>query len=667
VGWGTSRRNDVTLLLEQARLKHISEALGAASKVLDTTGEVFFRSLTEHLNAVLHVDYVSIGELSDDGRRCRTVAVSAGGKNLENLEYELDHTPCQLVLERGRYFDHRDLQSHFPLDEFLVQMGFESYLGVALVDSTGVRLGVMSVLSRQPLADPQTAELTLGLFAARTSVEMERRRSERALQASEARNRAILQAIPDVIFVLDRECRVLDYAANNGNGFYATPEHVVGEKIGKRLPADAAESVARAVEHTSKSAQPSSATFSLQTAKGTCFYDSIVVPYDADTILMIVRDVTTHKQAALDLEKSNRFFQQLGMTIPGVLFVYDLVEKRNLYVNQAGSRMLGYTAEEFLTMGDRFLETTLHPEDLARLPALAEEYARATEGEVFTHLFRMRHKSGEWRWVHRTATVFAWAPDGRPHQLVGTSVDVTELKAAEEELRTLPARLLNAQDQERRRIARELHDTTAQNLTGLGMNLKRLERAGVSPEAAQILADCRTLCDTSLQEIRTLSYLLHPPMLDEVGLVSALRWYVDGLETRSGLRVTLDAPPETERLPAALERDLFAVVQEAILNVVRHSGSDTAEVRLERQAAHIVLQIRDHGRGVSRVPSPENIGDRAFVGVGIPSMRERLRQNGGGLEILSNDQGTTLVATVPLQAEMKDSPMPGTVAPRGGR
>jgi signal transduction histidine kinase len=151
----------------------------------------------------------------------------------------------------------------------------------------------------------------------------------------------------------------------------------------------------------------------------------------------------------------------------------------------------------------------------------------------------------------------------------------------------------------------------------------------------------------SLREIRTLSYLLHPPMLDEVGLVSALRWFVDGLETRSGLHVTLDAPPAMERLPAALERDLFAVVQEAILNVVRHSGSDTAEIRLERQAAHVVLQIRDDGRGMPSVPSPENPGDWAFGGVGIPSMRERLRQNGGSLEILSNHQGTTLIATVP--------------------
>jgi PAS domain S-box-containing protein len=520
-------------MLERARLRRVSEALRAASAVFDTTGEVFFRSLTEHLNSVLHVDYVSIGELSAEGRRIRTLAVSAGGRNLENLEYELDNTPCEQVLKRGRYFEHRDVQSHFPLDEFLVQMEFHTYLGVALVDSTGHRLGVMSVMSRRPLMDPKTAELTLGLFAARTSVEMERRRSDHAFQASEARNRAILRAIPDVMFVLDRAGNVLDYhSANTGTELNAPPEQVIGQNIRDRLPVDAAETVARAVEQTT-SDLPSSVAFVVRTAKRTCFYDSLFVPFDADNILMIVRDVT------------------------------------------------------------------------------------------------------------RT-------------------------KTAEEELRKLPGRLLSAQDQERRRIARLLHDTTAQNISAISVNLKVLEREGMPPSATRILADCQTLCDASLREIRTLSYLLHPPMLDERGLVSALRWFVGGVVTRSGLRVTLEAPPAMERLPPALERDLFFVVQEALLNAVRHSGGDTALVRLERQATptQVILQIRDNGRGIPGALSPEQPDDAGAVGVGIPGMRERLRQNGGRLEIVSNQQGTTIVATVPLHSEATE---PVLAASRGSR
>jgi len=511
--------------VERDKLTQFSEALRAASKVFDTTGEVFFRSLTEHLGSVLHVDYVSIGELCDGGRRIRTVAVSAGGTNLENLEYDLDNTPCQQVLERGRFFDHSDVQSHFPLDEFLVQMGFHSYLGVALTDSSGLRLGVMSVLSRERLTDPKIAELTLGLFAARTSVEMERRRSECAIQASEARNRAILKAIPDVMFVLDRAGSVIDYAANHGNALYAPPEQVIGRNIRDRLPADAADIVTRAVERTMNSGEPSAVTFVAQTAKQTRFYESLCVPFDAGNILMIVRDVT-------------------------------------------------------------------------------------------------------------------------------------DTRTAQEELRKLPARLLSAQAEERRRIARELHDTTAQNISAIHMNLARLQREVVSASAAQIVADCQALCDASQREIRTLSYLLHPPLLDEVGLLSAVRWFADGLQERSGLRVTLDVPPAMERLPAPMERDLFLVVQEALLNVVRHSGSDAAEVRIERQAAHVMVQVRDAGRGLSDAQSPGQRDDWAFVaGVGIPSMRERLRQNGGELEIKSSPQGTTIIGTVPLQVEKMPNPL----------
>src|SRR5262245_1418439 len=132
------------LLFERARRKRTNDMFRAAAKVFETTGDAFFRTLTAHLNSIVHADYVSVGELSECGKRCRTVAVSAEGKNLENLEYELEHTPCSVVLELGRFFDRNNLQTHFPLDTFLIEMGFHSYLGIALMDSAGKRLGVMS-------------------------------------------------------------------------------------------------------------------------------------------------------------------------------------------------------------------------------------------------------------------------------------------------------------------------------------------------------------------------------------------------------------------------------------------------------------------------------------------------------------------------------------------
>jgi signal transduction histidine kinase len=305
-------------------------------------------------------------------------------------------------------------------------------------------------------------------------------------------------------------------------------------------------------------------------------------------------------------------------------------------------------------MGDSFLPRTMHPEDLAKLPTLAEQYAKAAEGSVFEHVFRFRHKNGEWRWVHRYATIFSKTPDGQPRQMIGTVTDITDLKNAEEELKELSARLVNIQDQERRRIARELHDGTAQNLFAMTLNLGLLTRSGLPAKSKKVLIDCQNLCEATLKDIRTLSYLLHPPMLDQRGLAEALRWFIDGFAKRTGIDVRLEAQGMLDRMPMELERDLFRVVQEGLSNVVRHSGSGTGEVRLERHNGELVLQIRDFGRGMSQTNEANESLHELFSGVGIPGMRDRLRQIGGRLEIRSDDHGTSIIATVPFHAETNE-------------
>src|SRR5262245_53778626 len=295
------------LLFARARRKRTTEMLRAAAKVFETTGDTFFRTLTTHLNSVVHADYVSVGELSDCGARCRTVAVSSEGKNLENLEYELEHTPCKEVLERGRFFDRSDLQSHFPLDQFLIDLGFQSYLGIALVDSAGKRLGVMSVMSKQALREGEIVEVVLELFAARASAEMERRRSERALHASQARNRAILNAIPDKMFVLDKTGRVLDYSVHNTRELYVSPEQFLNRNVRDVLPADAAEAITRSIDSTTNSTEPATVEFSMQMPDGLCFYESRMVRLEDDKVLMIARNVSGRKQTELELEKSREF------------------------------------------------------------------------------------------------------------------------------------------------------------------------------------------------------------------------------------------------------------------------------------------------------------------------------------------------------------------------
>ena len=223
--------------------------------------------------------------------------------------------------------------------------------------------------------------------------------------------------------------------------------------------------------------------------------------------------------------------------------------------------------------------------------------------------------------------------------------DITEVKNAEGDLRELTGRLLHVQDEERRRLARELHDTTAQNLVAALLNLDRFrQKAGGFDATAEAIADeARAFLDQSLQEIRTFSYLLHPPLLEELGLASALRWYIRGFETRSGITVSLDVEEVAAQLPPAVAGALFRVVQEALTNVHRHSGSATAVVRLAQRSRRIVLKIADQGRGMG---SPS--GEYPPLGVGISGMRARLHQLGGTLDVCSTAQGTAVTATLPV-------------------
>jgi two-component system, NarL family, sensor kinase len=235
--------------------------------------------------------------------------------------------------------------------------------------------------------------------------------------------------------------------------------------------------------------------------------------------------------------------------------------------------------------------------------------------------------------------------------------DVSARKTAEHELndsynqlRTLTGRLMRAQDDERRRIAQLLHETTAQNLAGLKMHLARLNRTAgqVSDADRDTLAESVSLVDQSISEIRTLSYLLHPPFLDEMGLLSALRWYAGGFSERSGIAVNLELPESFERLPLDTETALFRIVQESLINIHRHAASETARIGLRRDAETLVLEIEDRGHGIPKDSLAHIMRREGLAGVGIAGMSERIEQLGGRLEITSSDQGTTVRVLLPL-------------------
>jgi signal transduction histidine kinase len=179
--------------------------------------------------------------------------------------------------------------------------------------------------------------------------------------------------------------------------------------------------------------------------------------------------------------------------------------------------------------------------------------------------------------------------------------DITERKRAEEALRQLSGRFLQMQDEERRRLARDLHDTVAQGLAALSLNLGLLQSSAtaLNPRSNQLLADSQALADQCANEVRTSSYLLHPPILDELGLAGAVRDHAAGFAHRTGLRVDLELPPDLVRLPRETELALFRVLQEALANIQRHSGSKTASIRVAQTADDIRLEVRDKGRGMA--------------------------------------------------------------------
>jgi signal transduction histidine kinase len=204
------------------------------------------------------------------------------------------------------------------------------------------------------------------------------------------------------------------------------------------------------------------------------------------------------------------------------------------------------------------------------------------------------------------------------------------------------------QDEERRRIARELHDSVGQLLAAISMNSSILEResSSLTPQGANALQENSQLVNQINVEIRTISHLLHPPLLDEAGLGSALRWYVDGFSERSQIKASLELPPDLGRLSPELEISIFRIVQECLTNIHRHSGSPSAEVRILQYDGIVRLQIKDEGKGIP-AGKKSMLKSSDGSGVGFRGMRERLRQLGGILDIESDANGTVVTATLP--------------------
>jgi signal transduction histidine kinase len=236
-------------------------------------------------------------------------------------------------------------------------------------------------------------------------------------------------------------------------------------------------------------------------------------------------------------------------------------------------------------------------------------------------------------------------------------VELRDRKQAELAVRNLSSRLLQVQDVERRKIARELHDGIGQLFAGLKMSLNQIEQvpSAKSPEVQSIVASCVEMIDQGMSEARTLSHLLHPPLLEELGFASAARWFVEGYSQRSKVEVRLEIPEKLDRVSQEIELTLFRCLQEALTNIHRHSGSSSADIRVEKQADHLILSIRDYGKGISEERLESFRKTSSGVGVGLAGMRERVRHLNGDLDIESDREGTLVKVNIPLAGEGESS------------
>jgi PAS domain S-box-containing protein len=354
------------------------------------------------------------------------------------------------------------------------------------------------------------------------------------------------------------------------------------------------------------------------------------------------QDVTARRLAEDSQAEALTRLEKIAGRVPGVVYQYRLRPDGTAclpYASEGLREMYGVGPEEVREDATKVFARH-HPDDLPTLAASIKQSAR--DMTPWSHEARLLADDGSIRWLEGNSL-----PEREADGSIlwhGYIADVTERKLAEDALRSLSHRLVQAGDAERRRIARELHDSTAQDLVAVLMNLGLLQDHLGSRDiiASQIIADSAALLENSINEIRTLAYLAHPPRLDDSGLAGALAEYCNGFSVRTGIRVELETPGVFERLPEHMEMALFRVVQESLANVLRHSGSTTATIRLARADGIATLEVADQGCGFSA-------GAHAGTGgVGIAGMRERMLYCGGQFEVESGSPGTTVRVVLPV-------------------
>jgi PAS domain S-box-containing protein len=477
----------------------------------------------------------------------------------------------------------------------------------------------------------------------------ELRGAGKALKASEQRYRDLFENAIDIVFTSNLQGYITSVNESGEQISRYSRAELTGMNVLQLLAPEYVEEGRRVLEGLAAGREPGTGEWEVVTKDGQQVWLEVslrLVRRSGELVEVqgIARDVTKRKRAEEALRQSEARFRAVFENAAIGIALVD-THGHPMDSNPAFQKMLGYNKSELAQMV--FTDYT-HPADSH---SGWNQFTELVEGKRDHYQLDKRfcRKDGEVVWGQLTASLVR-DQNGEPQYAIGMVEDITTRKRAVEALRELSGRLLRLQDQERRRIARELHDSTAQRLGALAMYLSEVKKSApdLSPRARTCLSESLELAEECSRETRTLAYLLHPPLLDEVGLGSALRWFVDGYTQRTGIHVDLEMPIQLARLPEDIELALYRVIQEGLTNIHLHSGSKKAHIHLNCRERQALLTVADEGRGL-----PPGLLERggqggAKLGVGISGMRERIRQLGGKFEIDTGSKGTTLRAIVPL-------------------